>query len=180
MTWRSAGDVAQGYSLSESSVQLLSDLYSTSLSILNGEREFVHILQTMVQDIYRQSVTSESSAGRNGLGLRLTTGDNSNSLGAIAWRIQNTEKKGIMLEYLNALSLIQFVIKLDVLREARQVNSSIDVIREERKPGGSLWSDEGIPVCSESQVKDWRQCGSQLAEFAGAGKQHYRSNFNDF
>ena len=134
MTWRSAGDVAQGYSLSESSVQLLSDLYSTSLSILNGEREFVHILQTMVQDIYQQSVTS--SAGTNALGL--TTVNNSNSLGAIAWRIQNTEKKGIMLEYQNALSLIQFVIKLDVLQEARQVNSSIDIIREERKPGESL------------------------------------------
>ena len=66
---------------------------------------------------------------------------------------------------------------MDVLREARQVNSSIDVIREERKPGGSLWSDEGIPVCSESQVKDWWQCGSQLAEFAKAGKQHYWSSF---
>ena len=176
MTWHSAGDVTQGYSLSESSVQLLSDLYSTSLSILNGEQEFVHILQTMVQDIYQQSVTS--SAGTNTLGL--TTVNNSNSLGAIAWQIQNTEKKGIMLEYQNALSLIQFVIKLDVLWEARQVDSLIDVIHEERKPGGSLWSDEGILVCSESQFKDWQQCGSQLAEFAGAGKQHYRSNFNDF
>ena len=80
MTWHSAGDVAQRYSLSESSVQLLSDLYSTSLSILNGEWEFVHILQMMVQDIYWQSVTS--SAGTNRLGL--TTVDNSNSLGAIA------------------------------------------------------------------------------------------------
>ena len=38
-----------------------------------------------------------------------------------------------MLEYQNALSLIQFVIKLDVLWEARQVNSLIDVIREERE-----------------------------------------------
>ena len=43
-----------------------------------------------------------------------------------------------MLEYQNALSLIQFVIKLDVLREARQVNSSIDVICEERKPCGAM------------------------------------------
>ena len=50
------------------------------------------------------------------------------------------------------------------------MNSSIDIICEERKPGGSLWSDEGILVCSESQVKDWQQCGSQLTEFAGAGK----------
>ena len=141
MTWRSAGDVAQQHSLSESSVQLLSDLFSTSLSILNEERDYVNILQTMVQDIYRQSVTA-SSAGMNVLGL-ISINDPI-SLGSIAWRIKKTDKKGIMSEYENALWLIQFAIKLDVLREERGVNSTVDVIRTEMEHGGSLWSDEGM------------------------------------
>lgn len=175
MNWRSDGDVAQRYSLSEPMVQLLSDLFSTSLSILNGEREFVDILQTMVQDVYRQSVTS--SAGTNVLG-QVTVNDPI-SLGVIAGRIKKSNKTGIMLEYESSLSLIQFIVKLDVLRETRGVNSTMDIIREEMKPGGSLGSDEGKPIFSESQVKDWRQCGYQLAEFAGAGKQHYHSYLND-
>lgn len=175
MTWRSAGDVAQQYSLSEQSVELLSDLFSASLSILNGEREFVDILQTMVRDIYHQSVTS--SAGINLLGSM--TVNNRISLGAIASRIMKGDIKGIILEYENTLSLIQFVIKLDVLCEARGLNSTMDVIREEMKPGGSLWGDEGKPICSESQVKVWRQCGYQLAEFAGAGKRHHQKYLND-
>jgi hypothetical protein len=167
LTWRSAGDVAQQYSLSEPSVQLLSDLFSTSLSILNGERAFVDILQTMVRNIYQQSVTA--STGTNVLGL--TCANNPISLGAIAYHIKRTDKKGIMLEYDLALSFIQFAIKLDVLREERGVNSTMDVIRKEMECGGSLWSDEGIAICSEFQARDWRQCGYQLAEFAGAGKQ---------
>jgi hypothetical protein len=167
--WRSADDVARQYSLSESSVHLLSDLFSSSLSILNGERDFIEILQTMVKDIYQQSLTSP--AGTYVLGQ--IGGNNQMNLGAIAWTIKRTEKKGIVLEYLNSLSLIQFAIKLDVLREERGVKSIIEVVREEMKPGGSLWSEEGIPICSELQVRDWKQCGYQLAEFAGAGKQYY-------
>lgn len=165
MTWRSAGDVAQLYSLSEASVQILSDLFSTSLSILNGEREFVNILQKMVEDICLQSVTS--SAVTNVLGL--TSVNDPISLGAIASRIKMTEKRGIMAEFENSLSLIQFSIKLDILQEARGMNSS-KVILQEMTPGGSLWSNEGIAICTDSQAKNWRQCGCQLAAFVGAGK----------
>jgi hypothetical protein len=165
MTWRSAADVAQRFSLTEHSAELLSDLFSTSLSILNGEKDFISILRTVIQDISRQSMTS--SAGN---AVDPFSPNSPNSLGGIAWRIGKTDKTGIMLEFENAVSLVQFAVKLDVLREARGAKSIIEVIREEMRPGGSLWSENGLPICTESQAKFWKQSGYLLAEFVGAGK----------
>ena len=49
MTWRSTADVAQHFSLAEHSVQLLSDLSSTALSILQGTNSRSEIHPDMLQ-----------------------------------------------------------------------------------------------------------------------------------
>src|ERR1700678_2859326 len=126
MTWRSTADVAQHFSLAEHSVQLLSDLSSTALSILNGERDFINILHTMVCEMSWRPTTSSASSTRN---VPSPFGVGGSSLGAIVARVKGTEKRGLMLEFEHTITLIQFVIKLDVLSEA-EAKSTLDIIRE--------------------------------------------------
>ena len=85
-----------------------------------------------------------------------------------------------MVEFENAVSLVQFAVKLDVLRESRGRKSAIDVIREEMEPGGSLWSENGFSICTESQATYWKQYGYQLAQFVGAGKHRQLLSFEWF
>jgi hypothetical protein len=86
-----------------------------------------------------------------------------NSLGAIAGRILNLERKGVDIDLETAINLIQFRLKLDILQEKKKKDFTT-LIREEIQSGGDLMN------CSERQGKRWRAWGSRLAEFAGAGE----------
>jgi hypothetical protein len=84
-----------------------------------------------------------------------------NSLGAIANRIQNLEQLGLNLDFRMVITLIQFIVKLDILQNVRRKDFTA-LMAEEIQSGGELHG------CSLRQGKRWRTWGTRLAEFAGA------------
>ena len=140
--WAMDVDVASQASLHLDTLRLLSQLASTSLNILynNGTPR----LRVWSPRLIVSSIEEEG-----------------NSLGEIASRILDVEKKGIDIEFETAINLIQFALKLDFLRI------------EKKKDFKTLIKAEicsGRLGCTERQGKRWRGWGFKLVEFASAGK----------
>jgi hypothetical protein len=146
--WASDTDVATQTSAYPDTIRLLANLATVSVNILSNN------LDTPGLGVGRPSSILSSTSVQPLEG---------NSLGAIASRIRNQEKKGVDLDFQSAISIIQFGLKLDILQEAKKKDFTT-LIREEIQSGGEL---DG---CTERQGKRWRAWGSRLAEFAGAGK----------
>lgn len=142
--WDTDAEAATQASLYQDTLRLLSNLAATSVNILNKN---LHIPSLRVRN--PSSISVQSYEG--------------NSLGEIAGRIQNLEKKGFDLDLEIAISYIQFALKLDFLREAKRKDVTT-LIREEIQSGGDLVG------CTERQGKRWRGWGIRLVEFVGAGK----------
>lgn len=144
--WATDGDVAIQASLYQDTIQLLSNLAATSVNILNNKLDTPSL---MISARNPSTPFSQSCEG--------------NSLGAIAGRIQNLERKGMDRDLETVISLIQFAVKLDILQEASKKDFT-NLIRDEVQSGGELFG------CTERQGKRWRAWGTRLVEFAGAGK----------
>jgi hypothetical protein len=144
-TWSSDNELASQTSLYLDTIQLISNLATTSITILND-----NLFATSLK-LRSPSISSISFLHHEG-----------NNLGAIAARIQYLEKKGVDLEFETAINLIQFALKLDILQDERKEDFSA-LIRKEITGGG-------LVGCSEFQGKRWRAWGTRLVEFVGASK----------
>jgi hypothetical protein len=151
--WATDADVAYQASLHQDTVQLISKLASTSINILYNQ-----LVTPSFSVLRASSIPSDQSRGGN-------------SLGEIAGRIRNLEKKGFDLDFEIAISLIQFALKLDVLQEENEKDFKT-LVREEIQSGG-------LVGCTERQGKRWRAWGYRLVEFAGAGKSWFSIGTSD-
>lgn len=147
--WYTDAHVASRTSLHKDTITLISNLGIASMNILNNNQDM-------------PSLTSSSLAPTSGR-VASDQSQEENSLGAIANRIRNLEKKGMDLDFEMAISLIKFELKLDILHREKKKDFAT-IVREEIQPGREL---DG---CSVHQGKRWRAWGSRLVELAGAGK----------
>jgi hypothetical protein len=139
-------DVASQESLHLDTIQFLSKLASTSITILYDKLDTPISLRVWSPNSMPSSVSVPEG----------------HSLGEIASRLRNLEKKGIDIEFETAINLIQFALKLDFLQEKNKKDFKT-LIKDEIHSGR-------LVGCTERQGKRWRAWGFKLVEFAGAGK----------
>jgi len=126
---------------------MISDLTAVAMSIVHGKNDIVSSIKSTVQ--------------MPGFQCSFTGG----SLGDIVVCIKACDAKSLQLDFISSLNLIQLAAKLDILREIQGLPSTIDVIRQELKPGGELTH---LNV-TETKIDHWKSCGYKLVAFAGAG-----------
>ena len=151
--WSTDQDVAWLLSLQVHTVSILADFASTATKILCNEGNFMLNLQTLLANTISSAASTASPASE----------ENSNSLSAIAHSIAYCAEKSIELDFKMGINLIKFAIKLDLLQESIKM-SNVDIMKQEVER-----TELKGKTFTVTQGKRWRDWGTRLLGFVGAG-----------